>query len=770
MSQEYARLINTLSDESLKKVLLPYLKEKYDTRDVRITDGPYDGGNDLEIEKDGKVVKKNIQLFSGRSSVETKLDDDCSKAANNVAKHAYLNRLDFYCTQTLSKSTRDKLETMCLTKYNVEVKVYDANLLGADANEYDSLRQAILDVLNFDSLQGFNSIAKHDKVLFDILSKNKEFHEVQKHFLYSVVFAYLYEHPSSTILEVTDGLNEILAQQRDAHWYEQVLHKLRSEHLLKAGETSQHFSLSDEQHSEIDKLYNATITEEKILQGEFASILGKHAIALNEEEVLEKLKSIYQEHYEVDISEIQRTGNSFEGSIKKVYTGMVKFFCKAGFQEDKARTASHELLEVCGSSSYLSKLALALMFTKLYSSNRLEKFLSNEVHRVVLDTQVLIRLLCILKSDNIEFNDADLRSIQEFNRVRRQYSSKLEVITTFDYVEEVTGHVFDALRLSRLLSLPIANRLGKSSNVFVRYVAEMKLKVRIEEDETLESILSEIVGLSVSAGQPSSFSEVSKRLEKVFGAMQIHVYHHPFYPDFDKYKREYEINLAHIRNSKKDQASEYDLRTILYLANQSQHELDDVTVIPHFVTWDSRFYSMRQTMLAKFNNLSYWFIYSPAQFADKMTVQNLSINPKAVNGNIVSIVESGFNAASKHSFIDVLSQLFNKEDLSEIGLINKIVDLKDRIKPQEELFDSPNEPVENGAIEETLLRIRAHYVNNTADYSVADLTGLFEDGEYADEIVRLIEEGVGIINSAQTLNGDFFAKFNALMFKQKKRK
>jgi hypothetical protein len=209
---------------------------------------------------------------------------------------------------------------------------------------------------------------------------------------------------------------------------------------------------------------------------------------------------------------------------------------------------------------------------------------------------------------------------------------------------------------------------------------------------------------------------------------------------------------------------------ILYLANPSQHELDGVTVIPHFVTWDASFYSMRQTMLAKFNNLSYWFIYSPAQFADKMTVQNLSINPKAVNGSIVSIVESGFNAASKHSFIDVLSQLFNKEDLSEIGLINKIVDLKDRITPQVELFDSPNEPVENGAIVETLLRIRAHYVNTTAGYSVADLTELFEAGEYADEIVRLIEEGVGIINAAQTLNGDFFAKFNALMSKQKQRK
>src|SRR5690606_36578042 len=114
--------------------------------------------------------------------------------------------------------------------------------------------------------------------------------------------------------------------------------------------TTQHFSLSDDQHSEIDKLYNAKLTEEKILQGEFTSILGKHAIALTEEEVPGKLKSIYQEHYEVDISEIQRTGSSFEGSIKKVYTGMVKFFCKAGFQEDIAKTASHELLEICGSS------------------------------------------------------------------------------------------------------------------------------------------------------------------------------------------------------------------------------------------------------------------------------------------------------------------------------------------------------------------------------------------------------------------------------------
>ena len=73
MNTELENLINTLSIDNFRKLIKEFVKEKYGTPNVRITDGPYDGGNDLEIVKGDNTIKKNIQV-TVQKAFESKLD------------------------------------------------------------------------------------------------------------------------------------------------------------------------------------------------------------------------------------------------------------------------------------------------------------------------------------------------------------------------------------------------------------------------------------------------------------------------------------------------------------------------------------------------------------------------------------------------------------------------------------------------------------------------------------------------------------------------
>ncbi len=75
MSQEIKNLVNSLSEENFRQLVKSYAQKRYKS-EVRIIDGPWDGGNDLEIYIDGKDIKRNIQVTVQKIGYETKLKKD----------------------------------------------------------------------------------------------------------------------------------------------------------------------------------------------------------------------------------------------------------------------------------------------------------------------------------------------------------------------------------------------------------------------------------------------------------------------------------------------------------------------------------------------------------------------------------------------------------------------------------------------------------------------------------------------------------------------
>ena len=120
MIKEISKLISTLTEINFKEYIKEYTKNKYKTTQVRIIDGPYDGGNDLEIIlPNDKELKKNIQITVQKVNYEKKLIEDIKKAQENVSNYSYLNSLDFYISQNISKEIRNRLEQMAEIDYGI---------------------------------------------------------------------------------------------------------------------------------------------------------------------------------------------------------------------------------------------------------------------------------------------------------------------------------------------------------------------------------------------------------------------------------------------------------------------------------------------------------------------------------------------------------------------------------------------------------------------------------------------------------------------------
>lgn len=87
---EYRNFISSLSEDNFNDLVLSYIKEYYNTKDAYISNGPYDGGNDLIIAVDGKEIKRNIQITVQSKELPKKIIEDVIKAHDNVAQYVHI--------------------------------------------------------------------------------------------------------------------------------------------------------------------------------------------------------------------------------------------------------------------------------------------------------------------------------------------------------------------------------------------------------------------------------------------------------------------------------------------------------------------------------------------------------------------------------------------------------------------------------------------------------------------------------------------------------
>ena len=425
MIKEVSKLISTLTEINFKEYIKEYTKSKYKTTQVRIIDGPYDGGNDLEIIlTNEKELKKNIQITVQKVNYDKKLIQDIKKAQENVLNHNYLNSLDFYINQNISKESRNQLEQMAEIDYGINLKIIDSNILSEEIKNYDNLIPFLYNLHDI-KIETSNNFDKKSKIVFDVLTHNKNSVEIKKNFINSYIYSYLFTNPNSSLDEIFDYINPILYDSLDKVYFEKELNHLRLKQLIKSGNDKTKFFLSDEKEKEISKLYNAVENEELVFIGEIEIYLKENKLEISVDELIAFLYKIYQDNYTIDIEEIKQTNNSFSTSLRKSLKDLNNFLISKGIDESLASQTSKKLLNICSSNDFLTKLSTVYLFNNLYNSNKLEKYINSKEQKIIIDTQILIRLLCVLATKNYNFEDSAINSVKILYETLKKYEKNI---------------------------------------------------------------------------------------------------------------------------------------------------------------------------------------------------------------------------------------------------------------------------------------------------------------------------------------------------------
>ena len=767
LQTELSNLIAALSEANFNILIKAFNKEFYDAIDVRVTNGPYDGGIDLEIRIDKKLLKRNIQMTVQKTALEKKLKSDLGKAKQNAKKHAYLKNLDFYSAHPISGVTKRNWKKMAQVDYEIELEIFDCNDLAELSESYSSIKETIYGFYKLSEGSELIKVDKHTKVLYDMFAIGKDAGELKRQFLHSLILTFIFEHPDCTEEELFRGLKSSLTgSEKNAEILKSHTDSLRTKGFIIKGKQKFQMNLSKDKRNQIQDLLGTAQSQESLLKKNLEASLKKYDLDKEINVIVDFVYKSFQENYTADLEELSKNNHRHHVSIKKIHSDLIKFLTKKLKHQNAADKVSRMILEECAKNEYINKISASILFTKLFQSNKLEAYLSQKRQYLFLDTQILLRLFCMGLQKN-KIPDVTMQSVYDFYETIKKFRSRIVLQTSAGYINELVNQIHEAIKLERFFKLPIVQKLGaQTNNVIYNYYQKLMDNNLYDKSLSITDFVSEILDFKIPTYSSQDFSTVMfRQSEKIFSFLDIEVVHIKYSEEFPSIKKIYEISLAALDKTKSYKASENDIRTIMHLSDSTVNAdpVFNTANEPFLITWDNTFYEARKRVLDKYPTKSYWYIYTPSKFSDRISLQNFQLNPVAINNTIVSITESVFNTISNTKFIDLMSTLFNKEDLSDLKLAHRLITLEGQTKPKIEEHHAESVPDEQSPVIKVLLELRNHYSNPENKFGINRLITILEDESYSEEIFKIISTNVTALKHERKVKSDFFEKFDVII-------
>lgn len=760
-SVEYANFIETLSEESFNRLVLEYEKEYWDTNDVILNNGPYDGGNDIVVVIEKKELKNTIQV-TVQKDYSNKLQKDLDKALTNYKKYSYNPVLDFFVSCKISPRKKNELKRNASRDKGLSLNIYDANYFASEAINYQSIREtiAILHKEMFPNIVEEKKLDNGTKVLYDTLSLSKKVNSLKTNFVQSLILSYLYQNPSSTIKQMFDSLKSVFYNNLKFDWFGSIIGKLKIQGLVSdIGDFNpKQYVLAEHYRMEIRDIELKSQLAEQQLRKDIIDVLSCYGEMNHIDEIASRLYALYDENYKLDETEFMKKEK--DKKIKTSYQSLIRSLEEIGVEHSESSNVANKLLEICSNNNFINKVSVSKMFLTLFKSQKLEAYLSDNPRDVYFDTQVLLRIICS-KSNIEEFEDESYNDINFLFKSITQSSVPINMYTTEGYVSETAGHIIEAIRLERFLDLPYIRSMGRSKNVIFNLFLEFRTNdPKLRFSDFIKDSFDIDISNMLYEDSKGLMAKLCRTLRNRFQLLNIRVLPVPKFDNYEKYKKEYEtiysFILAEEKIFKSPTALYNDLKTILLLSKDYEPTADSDFREPFLITWDQSFYRIRKEMNEHFSELGEWYIYTPLKFANTLSVLNFKIDAKAINYNIVSIVEDRFNLSNDSiSFMDLLNSFYLDKDISGWTLAGRLS------KMRQDLIDEQADDSLNDAtlpIDEFLMNVYQYYNNPNNSQNYRGFVDLFTNNDFADDIISIINEYMDV-----KFDVNIIKKFDALI-------
>jgi len=740
--EEYENLIKSLGEKNFNFLVKEYAKEYYQTQELHISNGPYDGGLDMVYFKEEKEIKKSIQITVTKTKIEEKLFEDVKKAKDNVIEYDYLSNLDFYISSSITQSKKNSWIRRAEVDFGISLKIIDAKKLSHNSDEFKSISKALGEIFDINDNKSIFDISSQDKILFNVIASGENSSKIKRHLIHAVILSNVFQSagisPSELLIEIQTSISSEITKKTISN----EINYLKSKNNLVG---SENLNLSKESKERLENIFKLNEIQEKQLSSEITKLLIKHNIEGATIDLSRKLIELYIQHFSYEFEEFRSNENSFSKSTNIIFKEVCKLLNANGINEiERCNIVAKEILKITSSNAFLTKLGASSMYVKLYNSNRLEEFINNSSRSICLDTQVLLRLLCILY--NPKSNDKSLIAVTRLNSTIKDMNITIDKFTTVDYIEEVAGHLQKALKIYNYIKLPIFNKIGKSRNVFYNYFRELVNNKDIVEMDFRDFVERELLDISLPDEFENNFIQIDKdRLQKLFENMGYEVVSPPYYDDFLSIKREFEIHLGTTRQTRSFRAIKHDVRTALYMSDQENYfnVVEEIYLDPYLISWDFQFYKLREISRKTYSNYNHWFVHTPQKFVEKLQLSKFKIQPESINETILSLIEEDFNNTSRKSFLDVISSIFNKENVSELKLAQKFANLESEYTDESENKEEFQKVKQDESPLTIILSIIInHYNNPEIENSMKDFTDLCHDDSIAENLLVIINDEI----------------------------
>lgn len=659
----YQRIIEIMTESQFRDFVLRYHKEYYAPCEATIVDGPYDGGQDIEIRKQHREIKCQIQVTVQENNIESKVMSDVKKAALNCEKYNYLDTLFFFVNHPISNSVQMRFRKQAQDE-GINLQIQDSKFLAERTSEYSSLREFLSNILDV-ALPKSDNIDSNIQIVYDAVSQQSGIKAIKEELIKTFFLKVLYDKGEATVAEISAELDNVFMNVVKHHYYETLTGKLKDIYVEHIPDTKpKKYKLLPEAKDYIASVYLSEKTKILELRNRYEAVSKENCISISFDDIYPYIEQLYDDNYNPD------NGMSYEvveGHLNQL-TDYVKEHINVTADEVDKVTA--ELLSVFDINDYTGKQSASKLLVNLFKDNRLDGYLAHKNRSLLFDTPVLIQYLCYLFKDLEDYKYQPFQNVRTLIKTIEDPRLNVTTFTLEGYFKEMVSHLSSAIMIGRYLEIPEIRELGESKNSFYNFYKEVSSREDVGGmDEFIESVL-DIEELPDTRNKLESTLEQKLRdLLEILGLKEERRYE---VEHWQNYKKEYDFALVNTSGERKSNTARInDLNAIIYLSYET-HDSDY-----YLVTWDTTFDKARSELRMKHPDMSDWYLYSPQQLSGTFSLLNFKINPSFITSNILSLIDGSLasNLDAK-SFVDTVIEFLQGSSDSKMKVAKNLAKLR----------------------------------------------------------------------------------------------
>lgn len=734
-------MIENLSFEQFREFVKLFLRDVMENASVELIDGTNDGGNDCRVFADGTLVKRGFQITVQKERIKGKIDSDVAKTAGNVKNNGYAPELDFYYSRTVSGDKKNEFENLAIKQHGIKLRIFDRKYLASEIDRSPRGLAFLVDAGTGGAVKANPNMPKSDmeRTVYELLAGGGKINDLKSEFIYSFMLCRLYDNDHQKPEELADYLNSTLHCEISGYFIT-TYYADRTADLVIDGEGS--YSLTPDARNNIDTHRATSVAERAELERSVTSSLAKYQIEnVDASLIIDSLEKIYARNADLEIPMPGKDNSIAFNARMRSIAELKSIVLKANPGCKEIDNVVKEIIELSGENDYLSKLTNTYLFSTLLKSSDLDKYVSAEIRRVWIDTQVLLPMICVLSHD-CDYSEFQYQSAKSLFEKAEKVDGNVQFYTSDMYVEEVAVHFWEALAVSRLERSIDIDGLGGSRNYFYNFF-QAGNGVGFFAYEYFYDFIDDLLGTSdVDLLTRKEFiGVVSKSISECLEGCNIQVLATTKYdsPTYEPHVQKLMSALSDKGRHKPYISVKSDVKSVMLLSEKGLN-LNPETGLhsePYLVSWDA---SLRifNSQFRPDGDHGAWMVYSPLQLANRLSVMNFKVDPALLSYEIVSLTEKNFGSAQeKRRFIDTLALFVDRSDASQWKLGQKLRDLK--ISSRENLPDKEiNEFGPKNALDSVLTKIYETYTAPKRSPGLSDLTAAMHDENNADAFYDII--------------------------------